>query len=119
MVDFVAFLCYNVIMMNNLGSLIKEAREKMNLSVRDLAKMAEINHTDVSKLEHNKIKKPSINMLISLSKILGCNFLAAYLEDDNIYLRYKKIIELCDNLSNEQLDEIVSFIDEIKSRGAI
>ena len=104
-------------MMNDLGSLIKHAREEMGISVRDLAKLAEINHTDVSKLEHNKIKKPSISMLISISKVLKFNFLAAYLVDDNTYLRYRPIIELCDDLSEEQISEVISFINEIKNRG--
>ena len=104
-------------MMNDLGSLIKHVREEMGISVRDLAKLAEINHTDVSKLEHNKIKKPSISMLISISKVLKFNFLAAYLEDDSTYLRYKPIIELCDDLCEEQISETISYINEIKNRG--
>ena len=42
-------------MKNNLGKIIQLNREKEGLSVRDLAKRSGINHTDVSKLEKNKI----------------------------------------------------------------
>mgnify|MGYP000143753620 FL=1 len=77
-------------MINFIGKLIQEKRRALGLSVRKLAILANINHTDVTKLEHNKIQKPSINTLLSLSKILDVNLLAAYLEGEEKYLKYQR-----------------------------
>ena len=101
-------------MSNNLGAIIKSNREAKGLSVRDLAKLANINHTDVSKLENNKILKPSIKMLLSISKVLQVNILAAYLEGAEKYLSYKQIIDSCTDLSKDQLQEVLNHINNIK-----
>lgn len=106
-------------MHNSLGSTIKSKRKELCLSVRDLAKLANINHTDVSKLEQNRIQKPSINMLLSLSKALNCNLLAAYLESDEKYLYYQPIIESCSELNKEQQESVLRYIQQIKDRGLL
>lgn len=106
-------------MRNSLGEIIHLNREKMGLSVRDLAKRSGINHTDVSKLEKNRIQKPSIKMLVSISNVLNINLLAVYLENDEHYLYYKPIIESCTNLNQQQLEEVLTFIQQIKNRGQL
>ena len=106
-------------MNNNLGATIKLKRAELGLSVRDLAKLANINHTDVRKLEQNRIQKPSIKMLLSLSKVLNCNLLAIYLEDDEHYLYYQPIIESCSNLTKAQQESVLIYIQQIKNRGAL
>ena len=107
-------LCYYISMDNDLGAIIKSHREEKGLSVRDLAKLANINHTDVSKLEHNKRLKPSIKMLLALSKVLQTNLLAAYLEDEENYLFYKPIIDGCTGLNEDQLKDVLTYINELK-----
>ena len=102
-------------MEENLGNIIKSRRQEKRLSVRELAKLAKINHTDVSKIEKNKILKPSIKMLLSLSEILQINLMAIYLEGYQNYLYYKPIIEQCTQLSNDQIQEVISFINKIKT----
>ena len=104
-------------MKDNLGEIIHLNRKRMGLSVRDLAKCSGINHTDVSKLEKNKIQKPSIKMLVSISNVLNINLLAIYLENYEYNLYYKPIIECCTNLSKPQLEEVLTFIRQIKNRG--
>lgn len=101
-------------MNDNIGAIIRSNREAKRLSVRDLAKLANINHTDVSKLEHNKRLKPSIKMLLALSKALQTNLLAAYLEDDENYLFYKTIIDSCTDLNEDQLKKVLTYINELK-----
>ncbi len=101
-------------MHSDLGAIIKSRREERGLSVRGLAKLANINHTDVSKLEHNRLLKPSIKMLLSLSKVLQTNLLAAYLESDETYLLYKPLIDSCVGLNEDQLKKVLLFINELK-----
>lgn len=101
-------------MNNDFGAVLKAHREVAGLSVRDLAKLANINHTDVSKLENNKILKPSIKMLLSISEVLKVNLLAAYLEDEDKYLRYKPIIDGCTGLNSDQLQNVLNLINNLK-----
>ena len=82
--------------------------------MRELAKLAEINHTDVSKLEKNKILKPSVKALLSLSNVLQINLFAVYIEDSEKYLLYKPIIESCSVLNQEQIKEVLRFINVLK-----
>lgn len=101
-------------MSDNLGYLIKQYREAKGLSVRQLAAQCNINHTDVSKLENNKIKKPSITMLVAISDILGINALALYLEGDKKYLSYQPIINKCSSLSDIQISKVLHYIDTLQ-----
>ena len=101
-------------MNNTLGITIKQCRELAGLSIRELAKLAEINSTDVSKLEKNKILKPSVKMLLALSKVLNINLFAVYLEGSEKYVLYKPIIESCSNLNQEQIQEVIQFINTLK-----
>lgn len=105
-------------MKNSLGEIIKLNREKAGLSVRDLAKLSSINHTDVSKLEKNKIQKPSIKTLVSISNVLKINLLAIYLEDSERYLYYQPIIENCSDLTKSQQEAVLEYIQQIK-RGTL
>lgn len=106
-------------MKNNLGEIIQLNRKKAELSVRDLAKLSGINHTDVSKLEKNIIQKPSIKTLVSLSNVLNINLLAIYLEDSERYLYYQPIIENCSDLSKTQQEAVLEYIQQIKNRGTL
>ena len=106
-------------MKNNLGKIIQLNREKAGLSVRDLAKRSGVNHTDVSKLEKNKIQKPSIKVLVSLSNILNINLLAIYLEDSERYLYYQPIIENCSDLTKTQHKSVLEYIQQIKNGGEL
>lgn len=101
-------------MVNNLGAIIKQARLQKGLTVRQLAMLCHINHTDVSKLEHNKIQKPSLSMLVGISDELNTNLIAACLEDDATYLQYKNIINKCSGLNQEQINTISNFIDTLR-----
>ncbi len=119
MIDFFQYLCYYIIMKNNLGEIIQLNRENSGLSVRDLAKLSGINHTDVSKLEKNKIQKPSIRTLVSLSNVLNINLLAIYLEESERYLYYQPIIEMCSDLTKTQQDAVLEYIQQIKNGGTL
>lgn len=106
-------------MKNNLGKIIQLNREKVGLSVRDLAKRCGINHTDVSKLEKNKIQKPSIKSLVSLSNVLNINLLAIYLEDSERYIYYQPIIDGCSNLTKSQQKAVLDYIQQMKNGGTL
>ncbi len=55
--------------MQSLGEVIKKAREKEKLSLRDVEDKTDISNAYLSQLESNKIKKPSPNVLNKLSDL--------------------------------------------------
>ena len=54
----------------NIGEVITEAREKANLSQRQLAKLANINNSELSKIESGVRKEPSPKILRKISNVL-------------------------------------------------
>jgi transcriptional regulator with XRE-family HTH domain len=80
-----------------LGEAVKSAREK-SMSMRELARQSGISAAQISRIEANKIDKPSVTTLISLSKALDLNpiplmILAGYLRRDEARARLAAFLE--------------------------
>ena len=58
----------------NIGEIIAEAREKKGLSQRQLAKLAKINNSELSKIEAGIRKDPSPRILRKISSIIDVNY---------------------------------------------
>lgn len=58
----------------NVGQVITEAREKANLSQRQLAKLANINNSELSKIESGIRKEPSPKILRKISNVIDVNY---------------------------------------------
>ena len=58
----------------NIGEVITKAREKANLSQRQLAKLANINNSELSKIESGVRKEPSPKILRKISNVLDVNY---------------------------------------------
>ena len=58
----------------NIGEVIAEAREKKGLSQRQLAKLAKINNSELSKIESGIRKDPSPKILRKISNIIDVNY---------------------------------------------
>ena len=58
----------------NIGEVITEAREKANLSQRQLAKLANINNSELSKIESGVRNEPSPKILRKISNVLDVNY---------------------------------------------
>lgn len=57
-----------------IGEVIAEAREKKGLSQRQLAKLAKINNSELSKIESGIRKDPSPRILRKISNIIDVNY---------------------------------------------
>lgn len=57
-----------------IGEVIAEAREKKGLSQRQLAKIANINNSELSKIESGIRKEPSPKILRKISNVLDVNY---------------------------------------------
>ena len=58
----------------NIGEVIADAREKKGLSQRQLAKLAKINNSELSKIESGVRKEPSPKILRKISNVLDVNY---------------------------------------------
>lgn len=58
----------------NIGEIIAKAREKANLSQRQLAKLAGVNNSELSKIESGIRKDPSPRILRKISKYIDVNY---------------------------------------------
>ena len=59
---------------DNIGELIKNAREEKGYSARELAKLCDISHTEISHLEKGQSVKPAILTLKAFEKYLDLDF---------------------------------------------
>ena len=81
--------------MNNktLASVVKEAREKINISQRELSRITGIDNNTIAKIEKGERKKPNVLSLKKLSSVLN--------------LSLEMLMELCD-YSKEEIDSTVN-----------
>ena len=59
---------------DNIGELIKNAREEKGYSSRELAKLCDISHTEISNIEKGQRVKPAILTLKAFEKYLDLDF---------------------------------------------
>lgn len=81
--------------MNNktLDSVVKEAREKINISQRELSRITGIDNNTIAKIEKGERKKPNVLSLKKLSSVLN--------------LSLEMLMELCE-YSKEEIDSTVN-----------
>lgn len=83
--------------MKSLGSTLKQARESIALTLREVEEASGISNAYLSQLENDKIKKPSANVLYKLSNV--------YNLDLNILLAAAGIIKKSTNAKNTEKNE--------------
>lgn len=55
---------------NNLGKLVKNKRLEAGLSLRQLAKLVGVSHTEIARIESGERECPSLKILTSLADVL-------------------------------------------------
>lgn len=116
--------------MLTLGSYIKEIRQQQNLSIRKLALLSGVSHSEISKIETDKRQTPLPSTLALISKALNVSqhklyFLAGYISQEECSLlsceppisfeMLSKIILVCfPSLSTEQKNELINMLNTKK-----
>jgi transcriptional regulator with XRE-family HTH domain len=57
--------------MTEIGDFIRERRKEKDLTLRGLAELAGISHTEIYRIESGERKMPSVQVLLQLAKALG------------------------------------------------
>lgn len=60
--------------MTKVGELIQKGREEKNLSMRQLAELANVSHSDISRIESGEREVPNPKVLRKISKYIGINY---------------------------------------------
>lgn len=113
--------------MKSLGFTLKEARALISLTLRQVEEATGISNAYLSQLENDKIKKPSANVLYKLASIykieLNTLLSAAGIiqksensEKPNSSEWGKRIAFYTDELSDEQKDKILEYIEFLKHK---
>lgn len=61
-------------MKTKVGELIQKGREEKNLSMRQLAELAKVSHSDISRIESGEREIPNPKVLRKISKYIGINY---------------------------------------------
>lgn len=110
--------------MNELGSFIKEKRTEKGLSIRKLAELADISHTEVKRIEDGIRKQPSPQVLRSIASALGVPYenlmtVAGYIDEPADKPTGGTVvagIKGAEDLSQDEINQVNQYIAFLKSQ---
>lgn len=107
--------------MSNLGEYITDHRKSKNLSIRKLAELAHISHTEIYRIETGERKSPSLLVLQSISNALEEDVneiikAAGYNNDSDSTQKVSKIILDISDLNDSELEEVKDFIEFLRNK---
>jgi len=106
--------------MSELGVFIKEKRALRELSIRKLAEIAGISHTEIKRIEDGVRKQPSPQVLRAIAEALNVSYddimtAAGYIDTPANMLVATKIMD-ADDLTDEEISKVEDYINYIKSQ---
>lgn len=106
--------------MSELGNFIKEKRAARELSIRKLAELAGISHTEIKRIEDGVRKQPSPQVLRAIAEALNISYddimtSAGYIDSPANILVTAKIKDM-DDLTEEEVSKVEDYINFIKSQ---
>lgn len=113
--------------MSSLGITLKDARRNVGLTLRQVEDLTDISNAYLSQLENDKIKNPSVNILSKLSSLYKVS-LKTLLSNANLIDRKQaqqesinlnfaqKIAFRAENLTEEERNDVLKYLEFIKSR---
>ena len=111
--------------MKELGTFIKEKRMEKGLSIRKLAELAEISHTEVKRIEDGLRKQTSPQVIRSIAAALNVPYeelmaAAGYLDETpepaSSGNTVTSQIQNTDDLSPDEIDQVNQYIAFLKTR---
>lgn len=109
--------------MNELGTYIQSKRKEKGYSIRKLAELADISHTEVKRIEDGMRKQTSPQVLRSIATALNCPYedlmaAAGYIDEPLMDTDATAVagIQNADDLSQEEIDKVNEYIAFLKSQ---
>jgi transcriptional regulator with XRE-family HTH domain len=112
-------------MPKSLGSVLKQARERQNLSLRDVEKRTGIRNAHLSQIENETITKPEMAMLWDLAALYGLDYtqllrLAGYRNSGQASGRERQrktaALRALGELSAREQTEALRFMADLKAK---
>lgn len=107
----------------NIGTLLRERRKSLNLTMKDVAEAVGVNEGTVSRWECGKIENMRREKIYSLSKILHLPIdsilgVESYekIESAKSILLQEEIIKKIKDLTDDQLEDVNRYIEFTKSK---
>lgn len=103
--------------MSTIGDYIFEIRQKQQISIRYLAELTGVSHSEINKIENGERANPSPLHLKSIAGVLGINQVeclkkAGYIDDD----APGSLSELLSQCSPEEIDQIKAYAQFLHSK---
>lgn len=103
-----------------VGEYLNKARNQQQISIRRLAALTGISHSEINKIENGERTAPSALHLKSIADILGINqidlFKVAGYIDNDVYTVPENFAFKYDGLSDDEVVQVQSYIDSIRSK---
>lgn len=103
--------------MSIIGDYLLKSRQEQQISIRYLAKLTEISHSEINKIENGERPHPSPLNLKAIATVLGLNQIecfkkAGYIDEDV----HEATEELLKDFSKEELEQIKIYAQFIRSQ---
>ncbi|NDV70268.1 helix-turn-helix domain-containing protein [Dysgonomonas sp. 25] len=109
--------------MKSIGSILKNSRDLMQLTLRQVEEATGISNAYLSQLENDKIKKPSANVLYKLSNIYGISIndllAAAGIIEKQASERHKLLSSVAfstESLTEKEEEELLKYLKFIRQK---
>lgn len=113
--------------METLGFILKEARKRNGLTLRQVEETSGISNAYLSQLENDKIKSPSANILYKLSSLYRVSLKALLgnagiiekkeeTDEDKMSEFVKRIAFSAEEMTSEEREEVLRYLEFIKSK---
>nr|WP_242835421.1 helix-turn-helix transcriptional regulator [Desulfitobacterium sp. PCE1] len=102
----------------DIGHYISAQRIARKISMRKLAELARLSHTEIYRLENGERKHPSPCVLKAIALALDLSYnelmkVAGYLEDSSPNAEFSQHID-CGDLSKDEIEEVERFIEYLR-----
>ncbi len=102
--------------MSQIGDYLQKVRQEQQISIRRLAALTDISHSEINKIENGERTNPSPLNIKTIAKVLGinqieCFKIAGYIDPDE-----KSLDDYFSDFSNEETEQIKAYAEFIHSQ---
>lgn len=106
--------------MSNIGNYLLKIRQDQEISIRQLAKLTGISHSEINKIENGDRENPSPLHIKAIAKVFGisqieCLKIAGYIDEDAEY----PLPSFLSDFSLEELEKIQSYAEFLRSNNKV
>lgn len=101
--------------MSDIGNYLMKIRQEQQISIRQLAKLTGVSHSEINKIENGERENPSPLHIKAIAKAFGinqieCLKIAGYIDEDEQY----PLPDFLSNFSPEELEKIQSYAEFLR-----